>query len=76
MHSRAGFLSSGLRLVCRQQRRLTSVSKHIVKSPLQDVELPTLPVPEYVWQHVDQWPNKVAFVSSTIIIQRTHIVYV
>lgn len=61
MHSRAGFLRSGLRLVCRQQQRLASVSRHIVKSPLPDVELPTLSVPEYVWQHVDQWPNKVAF---------------
>lgn len=72
MHSRARFLRCGLRLMCRQQQRCVSVSKYIVKSPLPDVELPTLCIPEYVWQRVDQWPQKVAFVSSAIIIQRTH----
>lgn len=73
MHCGARFLRSGLRLVCRQQQRLASVSGHIVQSPLPDVQLPKLCVPEFLWQRVDQWPEKVAFVSIAIITRTIHI---
>ncbi|GFG36225.1 hypothetical protein Cfor_11306, partial [Coptotermes formosanus] len=60
MHCGWRLLTSGIRLLCRRQQRLLSVSNHVVKSSLPDVEIPDIPVPDYVWQHIDQWPDKVA----------------
>jgi hypothetical protein len=56
-------LPSGIRLFCGRQQRLLSASSYVVKSSLPDVELPNIALPDYVWQRVDQWPDKVAIVS-------------
>jgi len=58
-----GLQPSRDRLLCGQQQRLLSASSHIVKSSLPAVEIPRTAVPYYVWQRVDQWPEKVAIVS-------------
>jgi len=56
-------LPSGIRLLWWRQQRLLSASSHVIKSSLPDVEIPSTAVPDYVWQRVDQWPDKVAIVS-------------
>jgi len=54
---------SGIRLLYGPQQQLLSASSHIVKSSLPDLEISSTSVPDYVWQRVDQWPDKVAIVS-------------
>ena len=63
MHCGRRLLPSGIRLLCGGQQRLLSASSHVIKSSLPDVEIPSTAVPDYVWQRVDQWPDKVATVS-------------
>jgi hypothetical protein len=46
-----------------QQQRFLSASSHVIKSSLPDVEFQSTAVPDFVWQRVDQWPDKVAIVS-------------
>jgi hypothetical protein len=58
-----GLQPSGVRLLCGRQQSPISASSHIVKSSLTDVEIPSTAVPDYVWQRVDQWSDKVAIVS-------------
>lgn len=60
MYSGRCLLTSGFRLLCRRQQRLLSVSNYIVKSSLPDVEIPDISISDYVWQRLDQWPDKVA----------------
>jgi len=63
MHCGRRLLPSGIRLLCGRQQQLLGASSHVVKSSLPDVEIPSTAVPDYVWQRVDQWPDKVAIVS-------------
>jgi hypothetical protein len=67
MHCARRLLTSGIRLLCRQEQRFLSASNNVVKSCLPDVEIPTISLPDYVWQQVDQWPDKVAIVSMSVI---------
>jgi hypothetical protein len=59
-----------------QQQQFLSASSHVIKSSLPDVEIPSTAVPDYVWQRVDQWPDKVAIVSmhraSKVAIESMH----
>jgi len=64
MHCARRLLPSGIRLLYGQQQRLLSYASHVIKSALPDVEIPSTAVPDYVWQRVDQWPDKVAIVST------------
>ncbi|PSN49019.1 hypothetical protein C0J52_06318 [Blattella germanica] len=43
-------------------RRMFSMSTRLaaVKSPFPDVALPTMSIPDYIWENVHQWPDKVA----------------
>jgi hypothetical protein len=50
-----------------------SASSYVIKSSLPDVELPNIAVPDYVWQHVEQWPDKVAIVSMNRTFKDLHI---
>jgi len=63
MHCGRRLLPSGIRLLYGRQQRLLSASSHIVKSSLPAVEIPSNAVPDYVWQQVDKWPDKMALVS-------------
>lgn len=67
MHCARRFLTPGIGLLCRQEQRLLSASNNVIKSCLPDVEIPTISLPDYVWQQVDQWPDKVAIVSMSVI---------
>ncbi|XP_069685502.1 uncharacterized protein [Periplaneta americana] len=65
MHLRGAILRCGLQLLKRrQERRLLSLSQvvdQIVKSPLPDVRIPNVSIPEYIWEKIDLWPDKVAY---------------
>jgi len=63
MHCGRRLVPSGIRLLCGRDQRLLRASSNIIKSSLPDVEIPSTAVPDYVWQRVDQWPEKVAIVS-------------
>jgi hypothetical protein len=63
MHCVRRFMHSGIRLLCRRDPQLLRASINIIKSSIPDVQIPSTPVPDYVWQRVDQWPEKVAIVS-------------
>jgi len=62
MHCGRRLIPSGILLLCGRKQRLLSASSHIVKSSKPDVEIPSTAVQDYVWQRVDQWPDKVAIV--------------
>ena len=63
MHCGRHLLTSGIRLLCGREERFLCAARHVVKSSLPDVEIPSTVVSDYVWQRVDQWPDKVAIVS-------------
>ena len=75
MHCGRRILPSGMRLLCGRQQRLQSASSHIVKSSLPDVEIPSTAVPDYVWQRVDQWADKVAIVSMQRAYKHLHVTF-
>lgn len=37
-------------------------SDNVVKSPFEDVVIPEMPVPEYIWSNMKNWSNKTAMV--------------
>ena len=36
----------------------------LYRSPFPDVEVPDVPLPDYVFEHVDQWPDKPAMIDG------------
>ena len=36
----------------------------IYRSPFPDVEIPEIPLPDYVFEHVDRWPDKAALIDG------------
>ena len=36
----------------------------IYRSPFPDVEIPEVPLPDYVFEHVDRWPDKAALIDG------------
>lgn len=52
-------------VVCARMKHIWT-SDNIVKSPFEDVVIPEVPLPEYIWSNMEKWSNKTAMVIISV----------